>query len=156
MNTDKNLQDDWTPCPAGTLTGLKRRLHRTRRAERAWRLAAQASVLLVVVAAVWVFTQTGGGRGTAEYDFGGITCTEVHRLLPKYMQGEVEPTIAEKIKLHLAECPRCQELVRQMGPQLMPQTSASRPAGACPHCGMSPPGWSLAQLEMRVAALLLR
>jgi len=38
---------------------------------------------------------------------GGIACSEVGPLLPAYCEQELEPTLAEKVTVHLDACPEC-------------------------------------------------
>ncbi len=111
MNTDSK-HTDWEPCPRGTLSGLSDGLKRRRRRGDLSRAAGVVSVLLVALVASWYAVQPKPGH--PEFHFGGIACSEVQRDLPKYLAGELEQSIVDKIDLHLAACDHCREAVEHM------------------------------------------
>jgi len=46
--------------------------------------------------------------------FAGISCQEVHELLPTMMRNEVDAAIAAQVREHLILCPECRRLMEQM------------------------------------------
>ena len=86
------------------------------------RLAAR-----VTTVAALMLLMAGGGvfftsriRNEKDYDFGGITCTEVRAYLPQMMAGKLDQESMMRIQKHLELCPNCKRLADQMHDQ-MPQ-----------------------------------
>ncbi len=105
-------ENGWEACPPGKLVEYARRTTAARRNRAVLRLAGEIGAaiglfLLVVWLSPW-------GNRPREFDFGGITCSEVKTEMQQYMMGGLEPEEHEKIRLHLAHCPRCQELLKKM------------------------------------------
>jgi|SoiMetStandDraft_2_1073263.scaffolds.fasta_scaffold560479_1 Putative zinc-finger len=102
------LPPGWGRCPPGEVSRLGRRL-RGRRRRRLFLRAA-------VTTAAGVFV-TGGVLGLwrafsrpGEYDYGGITCAEVVRLLDDYAAKKLPPADQDRVREHLARCPKCRPL----------------------------------------------
>jgi hypothetical protein len=45
--------------------------------------------------------------GPTEYDYGGIACSEVMPLMPKYRAEQLPARQMGQIAVHLSECPKC-------------------------------------------------
>ena len=82
------------------------------------RVTTVAAILLLMV---------GGGmfvnskfRDHGDYDFGGITCTEVRADMPQMMAGKLDQETMMRIQKHLELCPNCKRLADQMRDQMPP------------------------------------
>ncbi len=101
----------WNDCPPGALAGLSHRAQR----RRLLRLAAQT------VSAVAVLAIVGFGgffwrlrRQMQEYQFFGMTCSDVRELLPDYLAGKLDEKRAEVLERHVSRCPNCAGFRPQM------------------------------------------
>lgn len=113
MAKSQHAEDDWLPCPPGTLTGLSSALKRQERWAQVQRVSSVAGALLIAVAAgVWFSNQQAPAPDN--FSFGGITCMEVRDSLPKMMDGSASEELMMKVQVHLAECPQCAELAKKM------------------------------------------
>lgn len=109
--------DEWRPCPRGTLTGLSRQLKQRQRVRQLQKTVGTVAVLLLAVGVgvLWLPQQPTMQRPTMrEPSYGGITCSEVQRVLPEVASGTLEQETLTKVEQHLAECPHCAELARRM------------------------------------------
>ncbi len=113
MSKSQHTDDDWLPCPPGTLAGLSSNLKSQERWIQVRRVSSVAAALMIVVAAgVWY---TGQQSAAPEnFSYGGITCVEVRDSLPQMMDGSASEELMMKVQAHLAECPRCAELAKKM------------------------------------------
>jgi len=103
--------EHWQACAPGTLGGFAARA-RGRRRLRGIGQAAGAVVLLAAVGlTVWSVSRPGGQRDNR---FGGIACSDVHANIEAYKKGLLPPDLTERIRVHLAECPACQEAMKAM------------------------------------------
>src|SRR5262245_65892613 len=96
---------DWEPAPPGTVGELARRV-RTRRTRRRF-LKAASGVAAGVVAAgggLWVWRAATRPR---EYDYGGITCSEVKPRLERLLAGQLPEPEATRVRTHVGQCPNC-------------------------------------------------
>lgn len=53
-------------------------------------------------------------RDPAPPEFGGLACPEVQRLAPAYVAGGLDPATRERIRAHVAHCPWCGPMVRDL------------------------------------------
>jgi predicted anti-sigma-YlaC factor YlaD len=111
-NGEQNLASSWVPCPAGELERLSQRL-RKRRQRRTFLRVAAASVAVAA---------TGGGlvvwlrpREPREFNFAGLTCTQVQNAAMAYAQNELDADMRDRVREHVAQCPRCRPLFERMG-----------------------------------------
>jgi anti-sigma factor RsiW len=131
MTGKSNDNGGWKPCPRGTLAHLAGR-HRSRRFVRAAArvAAALAAAVLIGMLGAWI---SGWRPGSGEFDYGGIACREVRASIADYMTGRLTPDMAERIRVHLEQCPACQEFMRSMsGGTMIGQ--AHRKGCSCAHC----------------------
>jgi hypothetical protein len=132
MNADSNHTESWTPCAAGALQTLARRLKVRRRLHGIIRAAGVAVVLLCVTAlSVW---SVGLLRGEREYHFGGIACHEVRANLDAFATGALSDELTERIEIHLKQCPACQEVMKQMNEPQISTVSRQATNFSCPRC----------------------
>ena len=99
----------WTSCPPGTLQNMASTLVARRRRRQTVRLSVLASLVAVTGVSFW-----GAYSQPAEYDFGGIVCSEVRRLAADYLGDGLPPELTQKLDVHLAECPNCKPLMDAM------------------------------------------
>ena len=126
MAKSQHTEDDWLPCPPGTLTGLSSGLKRHERWTQFRRVSSVAAALMIVVAAgVWYSNQQPAAPDN--FSYGGITCVEVRDSLPKMMDGSASEELMMKVQAHLAECPRCAELAKKMKEREMHAATESMP-----------------------------
>jgi hypothetical protein len=102
----------WENSPPGEVRRLRQRLRGRRRRRAFLRAAATAAAGLFV---------TGGGLALwwglvrpREYDYGGITCSEVRRLAEDYRMGKLAAAERERVRVHLARCPHCKLFFERM------------------------------------------
>lgn len=46
---------------------------------------------------------------------GDLVCVDVVELVTAYIEGELDPKTAAAVERHLADCPKCQTYLQQMG-----------------------------------------
>ncbi len=54
-----------------------------------------------------------------EYEFGGLTCSEVVACGDDFLQGRLSPAEAAKVKQHIVLCPRCKPKFGEMDGQAL-------------------------------------
>ena len=108
--------DEWSPLPPGEVARLGQKL-RGRKTRRVFLRAA--------VATAASFLATGGGawlllgrRGHDESHYGGIACSEVVSQGKDYLEGKVPEPTQSQITEHVAQCPWCGPLFKQMREQM--------------------------------------
>lgn len=132
MNQQSTPQDDWTPCEAGALHRLARQAKSRR---RLWDLSRAAGVAGLVALVLGIgFWSLGPGAGARDYNFGGIACSQVQQHMEAFAAGSLPDELAQRIRVHLEECPHCRELMKQMEGEGMVSAglapaSRSQPAG---------------------------
>lgn len=147
-----NHTEPWAPCAPGTLGTLAAKALGRRQQQRvAWATGAAAAVTAAVVLVGLTLWHLQGPLGQREYYFGGIACREVIGNIEAYRQGQLPDEEASRFRVHLAECPACQAVIKAMeAGQLQPgawnrrwadcsclrcrETARSRwPGAAAPH-----------------------
>lgn len=110
-----SLPPEWEPCAPGEVARLGKKL-RGRKTRRAVLRATAGTVAAALTAGgLWLAL---GSRENGEYDYGGITCGEVVRRGREYMTGGVSELTRARIAEHVARCPRCGPLFRQLREQM--------------------------------------
>ena len=106
----------WEPCAPGEVARLGKKL-RGRKTRRVFLRASvtTAASLLAAGGGLWL---AFGRRENGEYDYGGIACSEVVRQGKDYMAGTVPEPTRSQIAEHVAKCPRCGPLFKQMREQM--------------------------------------
>ncbi|MCI0704014.1 MAG: zf-HC2 domain-containing protein [Planctomycetia bacterium] len=110
---ERQPSDDWQPAAGDEVGRLARRL-RTRRTRRQFLKGTGAVLggLLAVAGGWWTVRSLTRER---EYDFGGITCSEVMAKSEAIKNRQLPPEEMKRVKQHLTRCPRCKPLVEQLG-----------------------------------------
>ncbi|HUY92178.1 MAG TPA: zf-HC2 domain-containing protein [Pirellulales bacterium] len=125
MKKETNQSDEWQPCPPGLLGRTVRLPKRRRRHEAVNRaLAVGLTLLLVAWGGVYMSSRVHENR---EFHFGGISCREVHKFMPDYIAHALPPDIEKRVGQHLARCPDCGVLMKQM------QQGAPAATSSIPH-----------------------
>lgn len=103
-------QESWQPCQSGEIAGLVKGLRSRRSRQTAHRaLVGVVAFGVLLVAGLYAVPRLGG----VERDYGGITCSEVVAHADDYIAGTLEPAVAGKIDVHLAQCDHCRRAIRQ-------------------------------------------
>ena len=126
--TEKNPNDQWLDCPDGVLASMVAERQRTAQRRSTRRILASTAIVAVGIAVVGISVSRGPFR--RDYRFGGITCTQVRRLMPAYEEGQLDPDVRQQIATHLTECPECGPesfvQLRTTTPQLQAPTHRTR------------------------------
>lgn len=112
MNDQPPNEDLWQACPQGELQKMVRGV-RTRRRRQMLKQFGTATASLFLVGIVG-YVSTDRWLGSDGFPPGGIACNEVMRLLPAFHARKLEPTLAQKVSIHLDECPQCGPAYEQM------------------------------------------
>ena len=105
--------DEWRPADGDEVVRLAH--HMKRRKSRRQFLKTGGGIaggLLALVGGWWVVRSATRKR---EYDFGGITCSEVAARADDFMQGRLPADEAAKVKQHVKLCPNCKPKFERMG-----------------------------------------
>lgn len=113
MNKEESGNNNWSPCPPGTLMGLSSALKRREQIRRLQRIATMVAALLITIAAGnYAINQSSSVSSGPSY--GGITCTDVGQSLPDFLSGRIDEGVRAKIESHLKQCSICASLARQL------------------------------------------
>jgi hypothetical protein len=92
------------------------RLAHKLRARRRRRLFLRSAVGVVGAAAaaggLWVGWTL---YESADYTYGGVSCTEVQKLASQFGRGELSEELSAKVRNHVRQCPRCGPRFKAMG-----------------------------------------
>lgn len=109
----------WQPCPPGELGELAGRLRTRRRNSRIARLATVSALLLLAAGAIYLQIEPGRTLNlpghaleNGEFNFGGITCTELHRALPGLKAHTLDDATLARVREHVEKCPHCKSFAR--------------------------------------------
>jgi hypothetical protein len=141
----KTFQSEgWVDVPPGTISACGRRKQFRKRFRQATSVAGVCAVFVLGIG--FGMTASQQWSRPSAMDFGGITCQEVHRLLPLMVNRQpLPPEQQSKVEAHLAQCPQCQKMRDQM---------MSRPAAARNIPAQTRGPWERKQGEPQLAALL--
>ncbi len=132
MTKPQKLKEEWIPCPPGTLSAFASQEQVRQRRKFLIRAGSTAGAIALASGAGWLAFR---GAGTSsEPTFGGITCSKVRELAPKFMMAQLDEVVTQQIKTHLEQCANCRNLLESM----QPKTAIHRPQGASSgHCQCS-------------------
>lgn len=119
MNPTNDIDQQWPACQGGEVGQLVRKLQSRQNARLIRRRVSAVVLLLVAVSAGYYFIAAGPA---SEPSYGGIVCSRIHELAPKYMAGDLDPQTAARIEKHLEQCENCQQWMREMMPNAPRQT----------------------------------
>ena len=105
----KNL-NGWERCPPGDLARLLKKLRHRRQRRIFLQTAAATLVVATGGASLWFALGPSGDPRP-----GGLACEEVEKLTPAYAKGQLDPATREKVRRHVAVCPRCGPMFKAMG-----------------------------------------
>jgi hypothetical protein len=115
--SDKRDKADWAPCPKGTLSALSGKLKGRSRRRRFLKAAGVLSLAVVgggAAAGLGLFFWKKPNDGMQDFNFGGISCAEVRQQAQAFAMGQVQEPLLGRIRAHVALCPRCGALIRNM------------------------------------------
>ena len=114
MSTQSQQRDEgsWEPCPAGALQQLSGRLAARRRHRQLtmvgqWTVGTTLAVILLVTGSFVV-------HQFSQNNFGGLACSDVKTQLVAYRAGDLDADLTERIRVHLENCPMCDQKYRDM------------------------------------------
>ena len=112
MTKSGKSKEEWTPCPPGTLSAFAGQEQGRRRREFLIRAGSTVGVIAVASVAGWrVFC---GSVTPTEPTPGGIACSKVHELAPKFILAQLDEVLTRQIKAHLELCADCRKLLESM------------------------------------------
>ena len=115
--SDKRREPEWDSCPPGALSALSGKLRGRKRRRRFLQVAGALSLAVLgggVAAGLGLILGKRPNDATQEFNFGNITCTEVVQNAQAFAMGQVQEPLLGKMRAHLAQCPRCGPLIRNM------------------------------------------
>jgi hypothetical protein len=118
FNAEESPQPRRIPCPPGMFQSLAEKLRKRRRRRVFLRNAVAVAGTAVVAGggiSLWLGLKGSGQHGPTEYHFGGLACSEVQKLADAYAKGQLSPPMRDRVRQHVAQCPRCQQMFRSMG-----------------------------------------
>lgn len=134
MPDEVQKTENWQDCPSGLLRGMvdARRTARQRR-----QLQAALSVTAILVAAGLLGNWAIGYlRAPSGRQFGNIACSEVQQRMPDYRAGRLDDELAERVRIHLENCPMC-------GPRFRQAAGSARQTAWLDACNHDIPGMML-------------
>ena len=114
---DKGQEPEWDSCPAGALSALSGKLKRRKQRRRFLQIAGALSLAVVgggVAVGLGLFIGKRQNDAVQDFNFGGITCTEVDQQAQAFAMGQVQEPLLGKMRVHIAQCPKCGPLMRNM------------------------------------------
>ena len=113
MNTKPSNNDGWNACPPGELGRMVDRLRADRRKQAIVRGGVVSAVTLMLAVTLWQALPMGNEN--VQYNYGGITCSQVQLALPQFLNDQLDEETAAKVRVHLAQCEKCRPRAEQMG-----------------------------------------
>ena len=115
-NEHRDSDSGWKPCEIGLIGEFAQRLKNRRRVILTAQIAGGAALggaLLALLLTVMpdIFSARGSVK---DFNYGGITCSEVQSRADAYIRGELDEPTVVKISAHLKECPLCSVLIDRM------------------------------------------
>ncbi len=117
MTTSPNYSqppaDDWQPAAGNEVVRLARHM-RDRKGRRQF-LTMGGRIVAGLLAAAGGWWMAHVTTREQEFDFGGITCSEVAARADDLMQGRLPADEAARVRQHVLRCPNCKLKFDKMG-----------------------------------------
>lgn len=118
VRQDFDGNSDWEDCAPGTITGLMKRLKAERRRKSVVRFGPPVVLTVMLVLVAWNFGGVASSPSlqgpVREFDFGGVTCSEVQDSILQFAMGELEPVKQDAFAVHFQHCPVCRTKLEAM------------------------------------------
>ena len=114
---NKGQEPEWDSCPAGTLSALSGKLKGRNQRRRFLKFAGALSLAVLgggVAVGLGLYFRRMPHDAVQDFNFGGITCTEVDQQAQAFALGQVQEPLLGKMRIHIAQCPKCGPLMRNM------------------------------------------
>ena len=106
MNDPQQTNDNWEPCPPGTLTSLAQVEQIRQRRLFIAKTGGTAGAAALLLGTGWL----AFNRNPAPMP-GGIACERVKELAPKYIAQSLDVDLVARIDQHVAACEDCRTLI---------------------------------------------
>ncbi|QDS94513.1 hypothetical protein FF011L_32920 [Roseimaritima multifibrata] len=130
VRQDFDGNSDWEDCAPGTITGLMKRLKAERRRKSVVRFGPPVVLTVMLVLVAWNFGGVASSPSlqnpVGEFDFGGVTCSEVQDSMLEFALGELEPVKQDAFTVHFQKCPACRTKLEAMQDSGTPVAASSR------------------------------
>lgn len=103
--------DEWQQCAPGILTGYSRRIHRRQMLILAAKTVGTAGCVAAIGLGGWMEYLR---RMEFDYQYYGMTCSDVRELLPAYRDGSLDAKRSEVLEKHVRKCSTCAEFRAQL------------------------------------------
>lgn len=139
MNDRRSTSGQWDSCPPGELQKLATRLRWRRRDRSVAKAVGLTGALIAFLFVGGLAVQQFRGPLDGAHLYGDVSCREVQANIQQYVAGQLDPQLADRIRIHLEQCPECGPPFRRMMAEMKQEVSfspvpASDPACSCGHC----------------------
>ena len=118
-DSDSPVPSGWNRCPPGEVRRLAEKLRLRQRRRLFLRRTAVAAAAVFGLAAGgtgwWLWRRSDRPPPQHEYDYGGITCSEVRRLAEPYRNGTLAEPQRSQVRRQIELCPACGPAFRRPG-----------------------------------------
>ena len=111
MNAEQLSRTEWERCAPGEITHMVQRIKARRFLSMVRR---DATVLTMMMAALFSGYYYFGIRPDAQIDIGDIYCYQVQPLAEQLLTGQLDPDTRSRIQRHLRSCEFCRRHVEQV------------------------------------------
>lgn len=152
MTKTRQLSEEWTPCPPGTLSSMAGDERFRQRRQFLVRAGSTAGAVALAAGAGWLVFRNGGLA--TEPTYGGIACSRVRQLAPQFMMHQLDAELTQQITVHLEQCDECRTLLESMQPKTAQAMSHRETVAACQcsGCRRNQLSTSLAKAESKAPA----
>lgn len=126
MNNPPRQLEDWTSCPPGKLLQFAGREFARRRRQFLLKAGGACGAIIAAVGTGWFAFRRSDADAPEGLIHAGIACSRVRELGPKYVLGQLDESLTQRIQNHVAECLDCRAMIEAMKPKLSSHTSTSR------------------------------
>lgn len=115
MTKTRQLSEEWTPCPPGTLSSMAGDERSRQRRQFVVRAGSAVGAIAITTGIGWFALRKDGQPADPVY--AGIACSRVRALAPQMMMGKLDSELSAQIMAHLELCEDCRALVESMRPK---------------------------------------